>query len=242
MFWKVGTRNPNGFVNAVSNQSTSAHIGVGTVYFGRACVHQGQQHSNNMRTASAPASSGAHSPTQVAKVAPYLAINPGLFDSVDHWSYRDLQKLAKRLELPSTGKREEVVERLRAWHREQRTTGQAGQFHAVQVRATPEGKAISPRLLSPLISSARGNGTPGVLKGGILSSSKKNAYAKRASFSGSESDRSVAQSPAPLGSRGGVLFSPYNMVKLIPSKEHSEMFGQYREPCHFADDDESDEE
>ena len=30
----------------------------------------------------------------------------------------------------------------------------------------------------------------------------------------------------------------YNMVKLIPSKEHSEMFGQYREPAHdvFADD------
>ena len=38
-----------------------------------------------------------HSPGEVAKVPPYLAINPGLFDSAEHWSYRDLQKLAKRL-------------------------------------------------------------------------------------------------------------------------------------------------
>ena len=174
--------------------------------------------------------SDTHSPTSVAKVQPYLAINPGLFDSSDHWSYRDLQKLAKRLGLPQTGKREEVVERLKAWHREQRNTGQAGQFHAVQVRATPEGKAISPRLLSPLVTSARG-GTG--LPSGILSSSKKSA--RRAP----DSDRSsVSESPAPLQQRGGVLFSPYNMVKLIPSKEHSEMFQQYREPSHWFEDDE----
>ena len=31
--------------------------------------------------------------------------------------------------------------------------------------------------------------------------------------------------------------SPYNMVKLIPSKEHSEMFGQWREPSYVPDDD-----
>jgi hypothetical protein len=32
------------------------------------------------------------------------------------------------------------------------------------------------------------------------------------------------------------------MVKLIPSKEHSEMFGQYREPMGSPEEDESDEE
>ena len=186
----------------------------------------------------ASARSKAHSPTQVAKVQPYLAINPGLFDSVDHWSYRDLQKLAKRLELPSTGKREEVVERLRHWHREQRTTGQAGQFHAVQVRATPEGKAISPRLLSPLITSARGG-----IPTGILSSSKKSARGEKRWSTGGDSDRSsIAPSPSPLQQRTNVLFSPYNMVKLIPSKEHSEMFGQYREPSNCFDDDDEEEE
>ena len=43
----------------------------------------------------------AHSPEKVAKVPPYLAINAGLFDSVDHWSYRDLQKLAKNRNVSS---------------------------------------------------------------------------------------------------------------------------------------------
>ena len=126
---------------------------------------------------------------------PYLAINPGLFDSVDHWSYRDLQKLAKRINVQASGKREEVVERLKAWHREQRSCGQVGQFHAVQVKATPEGKAIDPKLLSPLVvNSAR---TPS----GILSTGKKSAR-------GSCSERAFGASPMPLQQRAGVLFSP----------------------------------
>ena len=156
-----------------------------------------------------------------------MAINPGLFDSADHWSYRDLQKLAKRLDLSCAGRREDVVERLKAWHREQRIQGQAGQFHTVQVRATPEGKAISPRLLSPLQPPSARSASRG-----ILSASKHSARAEKCA------DNGVPGSPAraPLGQRGGVLFSPYNMVKLIPSKEHSEMFGQYREPSYFDDD------
>jgi hypothetical protein len=176
-----------------------------------------------------------HSPGEVAKVPPYLAINPGLFDSAEHWSYRDLQKLAKRLDLPCSGRREDVVERLKSWHREQRITGQVGQFHAVQFRATPEGKAISPRLLSPLQpGSARGNNaTPA----GILSSSKKMAHRSVMS------DRPPS-SPAPgqPGKERGILFSPYNMVKLIPSKEHSEMYRQYREPSYVGLEDEEEEE
>jgi hypothetical protein len=32
------------------------------------------------------------------------------------------------------------------------------------------------------------------------------------------------------------------MVKLIPSKEHSEMFGQYREPPNWLYDDDDDDE
>ena len=156
-----------------------------------------------------------HSPDSVARVPPYIAINPALFDSAAHWSYRDLQKLAKRLDLPCTGRREEVVERLRAWHRAQRATGQAGQFHAVQVRATPEGKAISPRLLSPLQPpSQRSELAQGILR-------ERNGATPRASTP------NVAPGCSPRSSK--ILFSPYNMVKLIPSKEHSEMFG--RECC-----------
>ena len=164
----------------------------------------------------------AHSPEKVAKVPPYLAINAGLFDSVDHWSYRDLQKLAKRLNLPCTGRREDVVEQLSAWHRQQRVTGQSGQFHAVQVRATPDGKAISPRLLSPLQPHSQRDSARGILS------------AKKRKSNGSSSARSPG---GPLQQRSGVLFSPYNMVKLIPSKEHSEMYGQYQEPSYVADED-----
>jgi len=167
-----------------------------------------------------------HSPTAVAKVPPYLAINPGLFDSSEHWSYRDLQKLAKRLDLNSTGKREDIVSRLKDWHREQRSTGQAGQFQSVQVRATPEGKAISPRLLSPLV---QNSGRP---QQGILSSSRNKSARKE--YRHDDCGGTPKGTPhKPLSERtGGVLFSPYNMVKLIPSKEHSEMFGQYRDPAY----------
>ena len=124
---------------------------------------------------------------------PYLAINPGLFDSNEHWTYRDLQKLAKRLEINSAGKREEIVERLRAWHREQRSTGQAGHFHGVQVRATPEGKAISPRLLSPLVKRPQNTPTKG-----LLSASKHGGDG--------------SHTPKPLGQRNGVLFSPVSSL------------------------------
>lgn len=88
----------------------------------------------------------------------FLAINPQLFESVEHWSYRDLQKLARRLELSANGQRQELIERLREWHRDQRKTGQAGAFHSVEVRASVEGKPISPRLLSPLVVNRSQNG------------------------------------------------------------------------------------
>ena len=98
------------------------------------------------------------------------------------------QKLAKRLGLPSKGKRDDIVDRLTSWHREQRSEGQVGQFHAVQVRATPEGKAISPRLLTPL--------QPPTPKGGILSAKRQSSFKDQGS------------TPKPLEQRGGVLFSP----------------------------------
>lgn len=132
----------------------------------------------------------AHSPTQVAKVPPFLSINPAMFESSEHWTYRDLQKLARRLEIPAGGKREDLVERLRSWHRDERITGQAGAFHSVEVRASVEGKPISPRLLSPLVAAP-----PSPVR-------------KPSSFkcgSGSETERSPMK---PITPRGNVLFSP----------------------------------
>ena len=34
-----------------------------------------------------------YSPSEVANVPAYYALNPSLFDSAEHWTYRDLQKL-----------------------------------------------------------------------------------------------------------------------------------------------------
>uniref|UniRef100_A0A7S0IIL6 SAP domain-containing protein n=1 Tax=Calcidiscus leptoporus TaxID=127549 RepID=A0A7S0IIL6_9EUKA len=138
--------------------------------------------------------------------SPYFSLNPGVFDSAEHWSYRDLQRLAKRLGVPANGARPCLVARLQSWHREKRNMDQAGKFLGVEVRSSPGGQPISPRLLSPLV--------------GIV---------KRSPAHGSQSRGGMKRSP--LRPRvGAVVFSPFNQVKLIPSKEHTEMFGQYIEP------------
>ena len=98
---------------------------------------------------------------RVKSVPAYVSINPALFESAEHWSYRDLQRLAKRINLPAAGRREQLVERLVAWHRAQRSSDQPGKFHSVEVRASPAGKPISPRLMSPLVQ--RNLGTNGIL-------------------------------------------------------------------------------
>ena len=94
-------------------------------------------------------------------VPAYVSINPALFESSEHWSYRDLQRLAKRINIPAAGRREQLVERLVCWHRAQRSSDQPGKFHSVEVRASPAGKPISPRLMSPLVQ--RNEGTNGIL-------------------------------------------------------------------------------
>ena len=87
---------------------------------------------------------------RVAKAPAYYSLNPGLFDSVEHWKYRDLQRLSKTLGLSGGGRRQDVVDRLLSYHRGQRGSGQAGMFHSVEVKANDCGAAINPVLLSPL--------------------------------------------------------------------------------------------
>jgi len=118
---------------------------------------------------------------------PYLSINPWLFDSSEHWSYRDLQRLAKRLDLPANGKREEIVYRLQTWHRETRGSDQAGKFLGVEIRAAPGGHPVSPRLLAPL-------SVPSPSPGSILSSSKAQRIGR-----------------SPLHPTTGVAFSPVTL-------------------------------
>eukprot|EP00962_Isochrysis_galbana_P028994 scaffold9223_cov118-Isochrysis_galbana.AAC.1 len=151
---------------------------------------------------------------------PYYSINPALFDSHTHWSYQDLRRLCKRLDLPATGKREELVTKLQEWHRLCRRTDQAGKFLGVEVRASPGGKEINPQLVSPL-KPARPLDCPSP---SILSAGRR-----------------AAGEPPLRGRQPRLVFSPFNQVKLIPSKEHSEMYGKYREPSDDIDDTDEDD-
>ena len=46
-----------------------------------------------------------------------LTINPAVLDDESLWSYADLQKLCKLLELKASGKRQELIARLQEWHK-----------------------------------------------------------------------------------------------------------------------------
>jgi hypothetical protein len=134
-------------------------------------------------------------------------------------SYRDLQRLCKRLDLPAAGKRAEVAARLQQWHRESRRLDQAGKFLGVEVRASPGGKAINPQLVSPLRPVRQASfPSPSILSSG----------------------RRAAGQPPLRGPEPRLCFSPFNQVKLIPAKEQSEMYGRYREPPAWEDGEESD--
>ena len=196
------------------------------------------------------------SPTACARAAPYYSINPGLFDSEEHWSYRDLQRLAKRLGLIATGKRSELCVRLQAWHRQRRRNDQTGKFMGVEVRESPGGQQIAEHLLSPL---KRPAGSPGSRP--CLSSASKLSARGKGSVRRRLDDDDVSRSPLRPARAANVAFSPFNQVKvrrdgptphprarpdvrcvrvqLIPSKEHSEMYQQYVEPS-WPDDDELD--
>eukprot|EP00965_Chrysotila_dentata_P197537 6178237-Pleurochrysis_carterae.AAC.1 len=171
---------------------------------------------------------------------PYYSLNPGLFDSSEHWSYRDLQRLAKKLGIPANGPRSGLAERLQDWHRDQRRMDQTGKFLCVEVRSSPGGQPISPRLLSPLVAS------PSPAPSSIISSRER---AERSPLKPRTSGvcfspvrHTAACAPYTLlkgpsfwrigyvsRSYTGTLFR-FNMVKVIPPKEHTEMFGQYKEP------------
>lgn len=143
-------------------------------------------------------------PVAPLHTSPYISLNPGMFDSSEHWSYRDLQRLAKNLDLQANGSRPALVARLQNWHRDRRNIDQTGKFLGVEVRSSLSGEPIPTRLLSPLIS---------------RSPTRRRGCMKR------------AIKRAPLRPRAAAVnFSPFNQVKLIPSKEFTEMFGQYQEP------------
>ena len=139
----------------------------------------------------APAVSGE---TWTSPAHAYTTLNPSLFDSVDHWSYRDLQKLAKRINVSARGKRHALVERLQAWHRQRRNGDQSGKFLTVEIRGLD---ALETALKSPSLPSVQGSPAP------ILSVNKSVS-------------RLAQEERSPLRPHTGasVNFSPFNSVKV----------------------------
>ena len=105
---------------------------------------------------------------------------------------------------------------------------------AWQVRESPGGAKIDNQLLSPLR-------PPASPSKPCLSASKLGPATPSKSSPSSVHGTPCSRSPLKARRTSNVAFSPFNMVKIIPSKEHSEMYGQYREPS-WPDDDELEEE
>lgn len=159
---------------------------------------------------------------RVAQAEPYYSLNPGLFDSVEHWKYRDLQKLAKTLGISAGGKREDVVVRLQEYHRERRHSGQAGMFHSVEVKANDGGAAINPVLLSPLLNCKTTAGAPSPAKSARAVGKNWEMNSPRASAmprtpKGLTPIGTPTRSPLCPRSNGTVLFSP---VRTAPPPRH----------------------
>ena len=140
-------------------------------------------------------------------------------------------------------------------YRRRRAQDQPGKFHNVAISARADGPPISPRLLSPLVAGA-GSAPIGAGRSSILSANARHSADAGAAVVppplaiGDDEINNGASPRSPLAQRtpSAVLFSPYNMVKLIPAKEHTEMFGQYREPsaadwdCEEEEDDDDDDD
>ena len=187
---------------------------------------------------------------RVAQAEPYYSLNPGLFDSVEHWKYRDLQKLAKTLGISAGGKREDVVMRLQEYHRERRHSGQAGMFHSVEVKANDGGAAINPALLSPLLNCRAAAGAPSPAKSARALGKNWELNSPRASAmphtpKGLTPSGTPARSPLCPRSNG-VLFSPVRPAppasRLVPSTlsppppppHHAHLHPTCTPPCPLA--------
>jgi hypothetical protein len=72
--------------------------------------------NSKQRTACTPSSLLQHSDSDLPQA--YITINPEMLNS-ELWSYRDLQLLCMRLQLGGRGKKQELIDKLLAWHTQQ---------------------------------------------------------------------------------------------------------------------------
>lgn len=201
-------------------------------------------------TASPPSSSVGLKSEQ--KLPNYFTFNPAVFDD-KIWTTKDLRKLSRKLGVSDEGSRSSIIHRLRQWHRTDMRNPykNASNFSmlGVQVYSPPSAgnenlplrertPKVDARLLSPLVK--RKGSARKILK----TKSQRDDYLS----SGSSDDEMQEGMPRTPGSARGkkkkkkkAIFSPYNRVKIIPSRHEqkispfSERFQRYRQDDDGAD-------
>lgn len=177
----------------------------------------------------APETSSSLSPPPKSPASPYYAYNP---DTFDEWKYRDLQELAKQLNLGAKGTRESLIEKLTTWHKKtiihQDRAAPIQNFSMVPAKVKG---ATSARFLSPLTKTAARNvdGTPK----GILSPLKRvRSWIAQPNFlnvEGSSSVTTIEEETVTVTEveitsevkkpRKSISFSVFNGVRLISPRQ-----------------------
>ena len=141
----------------------------------------------------------------------YFSINPELLET---WHYRDVQKLCKTIGLSAKGSKSALLDRLSKWNKAGRSweTAECGRFALIGVRiSTPEQELFSPIKRNKKVRS--------ILKRNGSSCATTPFEAGTKTGGAPERERSRTATPCDMTkSKGRLMFSPYNMVTVIPRK------------------------
>ena len=171
----------------------------------------------------------------------YFTLNPGCFD-LQSWEYKSLQKLCNKLNVKSTGSRDDLVRRLISFHNAHRGSFGAGAFHNIGVDIHSPNKTtfkVDSKYVSPMV--CRSNGTS-ILKR-VEDANKcfdENSVLSRMDIDGDvdmgepqeqktpERHKTPCKTPRSKKTGGKsakrIAFSPYNQVKLIPNRRDVKVF------------------
>lgn len=144
-------------------------------------------------------------------VPSFTTFNPYMFDDAGYWTSRALRKLCASLNVDSTGKRPELVDRLLTWHHTQLDGNQDRMCCNFALLPVDENSAAQRfRIRSPVRKSVSGLREKPAPRS-ILKSAISNAL---------KSAKRYPQSSA-AKSRRSICFSPFNKVQLMSPRRSS---------------------
>jgi hypothetical protein len=178
----------------------------------------------------------------------YFTLNPGCFD-LQSWEFKSLQKLCSKLNVKSTGSRDDLVRRLIQFHNAHRGSFGSGAFHNIGVDIHSPNKTtfkVDSKYVSPMV--CRSNGDS-ILKRVELANEMFPGGVERMDIDEDVTMEEVGNPPktpmrtpckTPNRKTDGkstakrIAFSPYNQVKLIPNRKDVKLYspsspGQYEE-------------